>query len=57
MSTLQHRKSFNGHMQSRNISYIEPWDLVHAILIVPYGNSVMRRHPGVDIFLKVIGIT
>ena len=49
---LKKRKTLYGHLPSKNIAEIKPWNTVHVDLIGPYSKSIRQQQPGGTIIQK-----
>ena len=43
---FKNRKTLYRHIQPNNNKELQPWDLVHVDLIVPYSKSIRQQNPG-----------
>ena len=51
------RKTFYGHLPTKNIAELKPWDLMHVDLIGPYIKSIRQQQPGGSIILNNASLT
>ena len=54
---FKNRKTIYGHMPTKNIAELKPWDSMHVDLIGPYRKSIRQQQPGGAVISKNYSMT